>query len=102
MPIELNTVLYHRLWPRSIITPPLTEADQESLALQAIQSQRRPDRRRGLEGDDESQKVEGQGRGPQEWGRSHVLADMGGDAQEQAGGGRRQAQHHERGDKKRG
>lgn len=40
---ELNTVIYHRLWPRSMVQPPLTEADQRSLALQATQNQRRPE-----------------------------------------------------------
>ena len=37
---EINTVLAHRLWPRSIVQPPLTEADRASLALQALQNQR--------------------------------------------------------------
>jgi YihY family inner membrane protein len=40
---EVNVVLYRRLWPRSIVQPPLTEADRESLALQALQNQRRKD-----------------------------------------------------------
>jgi YihY family inner membrane protein len=38
---EINAVLARRLWPRSIIQPPLTEADRSSLALQALQNQRR-------------------------------------------------------------
>jgi YihY family inner membrane protein len=38
---EVNVVLSRRLWPRSIIQPPLTEADRESLTLQALQNQRR-------------------------------------------------------------
>jgi YihY family inner membrane protein len=38
---EINVVLARRLWPRSIIQPPLTEADRSSLALQALQNQRR-------------------------------------------------------------
>ena len=38
---EINVVLARRLWPRSIIQPPLTEADRTSLALQALQNQRR-------------------------------------------------------------
>ena len=38
---EINVVLARRLWPRSIIQPPLTEADRASLALQALQNQRR-------------------------------------------------------------
>lgn len=40
---ELNAVLFHRLWPRALIQPPLTEADQRSLALQTMANQRRPD-----------------------------------------------------------
>src|SRR5215469_12910738 len=40
---EVNTVLTRRLWPRSIIQPPLTEADRASMALQALQNQRRPE-----------------------------------------------------------
>ena len=42
---ELNTVLARRLWPRGMVQPPLTEADQQSLALQATQNQRRPEQR---------------------------------------------------------
>jgi len=38
---EINVVLARRLWPRSIIQPPLTEADRTSLALQALESQQR-------------------------------------------------------------
>lgn len=38
---EINVVLARRLWPRSIIQPPLTEADRASLALQALENQRR-------------------------------------------------------------
>jgi YihY family inner membrane protein len=38
---EINVVLARRLWPRTIVQPPLTEADRASLALQALQNQRR-------------------------------------------------------------
>jgi hypothetical protein len=38
---EINVVLARRLWPRSIVQPPLTEADRASLALQALGNQRR-------------------------------------------------------------
>jgi hypothetical protein len=38
---ELNVVLARRLWPRSIVQPPLTEADRAVLAAQALQNQRR-------------------------------------------------------------
>jgi YihY family inner membrane protein len=40
---EINVVLTRRLWPRSIVQPPLTEADRASMALQALQNQRRPE-----------------------------------------------------------
>jgi YihY family inner membrane protein len=38
---EINVVLARRLWPRSLVQPPLTEADRTSLSLQALQNQRR-------------------------------------------------------------
>jgi hypothetical protein len=38
---EVNAVLARRLWPRSIVQPPLTEADRTSLALHALESQQR-------------------------------------------------------------
>ena len=40
---EVNTVLARRLWPRGMVQPPLTDADQRSLSLQALQNQRRPE-----------------------------------------------------------
>jgi YihY family inner membrane protein len=40
---EINVVLARRLWPRALVQPPLTEADRASLALQALQNQRRPE-----------------------------------------------------------
>jgi len=40
---EINVVLARRLWPRSMIQPPLTEADRASMAVQALQNQRRPE-----------------------------------------------------------
>ena len=40
---EVNTVLASHLWPRGMVQPPLTEADQRSLALQATQNRRRPE-----------------------------------------------------------
>jgi YihY family inner membrane protein len=42
---EINTVIDRRLWPRSILQPPLTPADRESLRLQAIEEERRPEQR---------------------------------------------------------
>ena len=38
---ETNVVLARRLWPRSIVQPPLTEADRASLALHALESRQR-------------------------------------------------------------
>jgi YihY family inner membrane protein len=38
---EINVVLTRRMWPRSLVQPPLTEADRASMALQALQNQRR-------------------------------------------------------------
>jgi hypothetical protein len=38
---ELNVVLVRRLYPRSLLQPPLTEADRAALALQPLQNQRR-------------------------------------------------------------
>ena len=40
---EVNVVLARRLWPRSIVQPPLTAADRKALALQPLQNQRRED-----------------------------------------------------------
>lgn len=40
---ELNPLLVHRLWPRGMVQPPLTKADQELAALQATMSQFRPE-----------------------------------------------------------
>src|SRR6266567_50274 len=38
---EVNVVLARRLWPRSIVQPPLTPADVKALTLQPLQEQRR-------------------------------------------------------------
>ncbi|HET9894468.1 MAG TPA: YihY/virulence factor BrkB family protein [Streptosporangiaceae bacterium] len=38
---EVNVVRVRRLWPRSLVQPPLTEADRAALALQPLQNQRR-------------------------------------------------------------
>lgn len=37
---EVNVVLARRLWPRSIVQPPFTDADRAALALQPLQNQR--------------------------------------------------------------
>jgi YihY family inner membrane protein len=49
---ELNVVLTRRLWPRSIIQPPLTLADRAVLAAQAQQNQRRTDEHVNVSFDD--------------------------------------------------
>ncbi|MFF2078525.1 YihY/virulence factor BrkB family protein [Kitasatospora sp. NPDC058162] len=40
---ETNVVLHRRLWPRSLLQPPLTAADQEVLKAVARQEERRPE-----------------------------------------------------------
>ncbi len=40
---ELNAVRTMRLWPRSLVQPPLTDADREALSLYALVEQRRPE-----------------------------------------------------------
>jgi YihY family inner membrane protein len=45
---EINVVLARKLWPRTIVQPPLTEADRTSMALQALQNQRRPEQQVGV------------------------------------------------------
>jgi hypothetical protein len=40
---ELNVVVARRLWPRSLVQPPLTAADRRTLAAIAHQQERRPE-----------------------------------------------------------
>jgi uncharacterized BrkB/YihY/UPF0761 family membrane protein len=40
---EINVVLARRLWPRSLLQPPLTEPDRRVLAALAQTEQRRPE-----------------------------------------------------------
>lgn len=42
---EVNVVLDRKLWPRSILQPPLTAADRVALALQPLAEQRRHEQR---------------------------------------------------------
>jgi len=42
---EANVVLARRLWPRSMVQPPLTPADERVLAALAKQEERRPEQR---------------------------------------------------------
>jgi YihY family inner membrane protein len=51
---EVNVVLARKLWPRSIVQPPLTVADRVSLALQATQNRRRPEQHVEVTFDDHS------------------------------------------------
>jgi hypothetical protein len=44
----LNVVWCRRLWPRSILQPPLTDAHQRVLKNIARQEERRPERRVGV------------------------------------------------------
>jgi uncharacterized BrkB/YihY/UPF0761 family membrane protein len=50
---ELNVVLARRLWPRSMVQPPLTDADRRSLAAQADQNRRRPEQHIEVSFDDD-------------------------------------------------
>ncbi len=45
---ELNVVMARRLWPRSIVQPPLTDADERVLRAIAEQEERRPEQSVGV------------------------------------------------------
>ena len=45
---EVNVVKKRRLWPRSIVQPPLTEADERALMEYAKQEERRPEEEIGV------------------------------------------------------
>jgi len=62
---EINVVLKRRLWPRSIVQPPLTEADRHSMALQALQNQRRPEQDIEVTFNDRPAGIEAPARTPQ-------------------------------------
>jgi YihY family inner membrane protein len=61
---EVNVVLARRLWPRSIVQPPLTEADRASMALQALQNQRREEQRVQVSFDDRGRETGAPGATP--------------------------------------
>lgn len=61
---ELNVVLARRLFPRSIVQPPLTAADRSSLAAQALQNRRRPEQHVEVSFDGEAAAEEGDDGGP--------------------------------------
>jgi len=60
---EINVVLARRLWPRSIVQPPLTSADREALSLLPLAEQRRDEQQVAVsyvdEPSDERQSREG-------------------------------------------
>jgi YihY family inner membrane protein len=62
---EINVVLARRLWPRSLVQPPLTEADRASMALQALQNQRRPEQHVEVTFDDRKAGATASARTPQ-------------------------------------
>src|SRR6201997_2086740 len=62
---EINVVVARRLWPRSIVQPPLTEADRASMALQALQNQRRPEQHVEVTFDDRPPEADAPARTPQ-------------------------------------
>ena len=62
---EINVVLTRRLWPRSIVQPPLTEADRSSMALQALQNQRREEQHIEVSFDDRPSGTPAPGSTPQ-------------------------------------
>jgi YihY family inner membrane protein len=55
---EVNVVLGRRLWPRSIVQPPLTTADRVALSLQALAGQSRDEQRVAVSYADEHDKGE--------------------------------------------
>jgi YihY family inner membrane protein len=61
---EVNVVLARRLWPRAIVQPPLTEADRASMALQALQNQRREEQHVNVSFDDRPAGAAAAGRTP--------------------------------------
>ncbi|MEV4557964.1 YihY/virulence factor BrkB family protein [Kitasatospora sp. NPDC049285] len=49
---ETNVVLARRLWPRSLVQPPLTESDQRVLESVTLQEERRPEQHIDVEFED--------------------------------------------------
>ncbi len=52
---EINVVKARRLWPRSIVQPPLTHADREVLSSLALEGKRRPEQYVGVGFTDDEQ-----------------------------------------------
>ena len=63
---EANVVWARRLWPRSIVQPPLTDADKRAFDDIALQGERRPEQsvESNWEDDPNPPKRRGRGRGP--------------------------------------
>ncbi|GAA1243177.1 hypothetical protein GCM10009665_37470 [Kitasatospora nipponensis] len=61
---ETNVVLARRLWPRSLVQPPLTESDQEVLESITRQEERRPEQHIDVAFEDPAQGVNGEGDNP--------------------------------------
>jgi YihY family inner membrane protein len=96
---EINVVLARRLWPRALMQPPLTEADRASLALQALQNQRRPEQHVDVSYDDRPAGAQPDWRTPQTPEEVAPPAETG-EAEETSGtgsgtgdGGTRDAEH---------
>ncbi|MFD9684991.1 YihY/virulence factor BrkB family protein [Kitasatospora sp. NPDC059088] len=70
---ETNVVLARRLWPRSLLQPPLTDADEQVLGAIARQEERRPEQRVDVEFTDHASEQNGapgaEGRGGEPAGR---------------------------------
>ena len=75
---EVNVVLSRHLWPRSIVQPPLTEADRSSMALQALQNQRRPEQQVTVSFNDRPPGERAAGQTPQTPAQVSPPADSGG------------------------
>jgi virulence factor BrkB len=86
---ELNVVLARRLWPRSIVQPPLTDADRTVLAGQALQNQRRDDQHVEVSFDNRPADVTASGKAPRAPGQ------VGPPAEPEAADGNRGGTHHE-------
>jgi hypothetical protein len=52
---EVNVVRKERLWPRSLVQPPLSEADRKTYRRAAIQEERRPEESVAVQFDHESE-----------------------------------------------
>ena len=92
---EINVVLARRLWPRAIVQPPLTEADRASMAMQALQNQRRPEQHIEVTFDDRESGDDAPARTPQTPDEVAPPADLqvpGPRGQAEAGSGRDRVQ----------